>query len=42
MQDRQVRNSNLTRIDPRTAAALPSASGGIEALLKTMPESGFE
>jgi hypothetical protein len=37
VQDRQVRNSNLTRIDPRTAAALPSASGGIEALLKTMP-----
>ena len=37
VQDRQVRNSNLTRIDPRTAAVLPSASGGIEALLKTMP-----
>ena len=37
VQDRQVRNSNLTRIDPRTATALPSASGGIEALLKTMP-----
>jgi hypothetical protein len=37
IQDRQIRNTNLTRIDPRTVNALPSASGGIEALLKTMP-----
>ena len=37
IQDRQIRNTNLTRIDPRAVNALPSASGGIEALLKTMP-----
>ncbi|MEI6061071.1 MAG: TonB-dependent receptor, partial [Bacteroidota bacterium] len=37
VEDRQIRNTNLTRIDPHSANALPSASGGIEALLKTMP-----
>ncbi len=37
IEDRQIRNTNLTRIDPRTVNALPAASGGIEALLKTMP-----
>lgn len=37
VKDRQVRNTTLTRIDPRTVAMLPSASGGIEALIKTMP-----
>lgn len=37
IEDRQVRNTNLTRIDPHAVNAMPSASGGIEALLKTMP-----
>lgn len=37
IEDRQIRNSNLIRIDARTVKALPTASGGIEALLKTMP-----
>jgi len=37
IEDRQLRNTNLTRIDPRTVNALPTASGGIESLLKTMP-----
>jgi hypothetical protein len=37
IEDRQVRNTNLIRIDARTMNALPTASGGIEALLKTMP-----
>lgn len=36
IEDRQIRNTNLTRIDPHTVNALPTASGGIEALLKTM------
>lgn len=35
VEDRQIRNTNLTRIDPKTVMALPSASGGIEALVKT-------
>jgi hypothetical protein len=37
VENRQVRNSNLTRIDPRTVNAIPNASGGIETLLKSMP-----
>jgi len=37
VEDRQLRNTNLTRIDPRIVNALPTSSGGIEALLKTMP-----
>jgi len=37
VEDKQTRSTNLTRIDPRIVNALPSASGGIEALLKTMP-----
>jgi len=37
IEDRQIRSTNLIRIDARTVSALPSASGGIEALLKTMP-----
>lgn len=37
IEDQYIRNTNLTRIDPRTAKAIPSAAGGIEALLKTMP-----
>jgi hypothetical protein len=37
IENHQIRNTNLTRIDPHTVNALPTASGGIEALLKTMP-----
>jgi len=37
IEDRQIRNTNLIRIDARTVNALPTASGGIESLLKTLP-----
>lgn len=37
IEDRQIRSTNLVRIDARTVNALPTAAGGIEALLKTMP-----
>lgn len=37
IEDRQIRNTNLIRIDARAVNALPTASGGLEALLKTMP-----
>ncbi len=37
IEDKQIRNTNLIRIDARTVNALPTASGGIESLLKTMP-----
>ena len=37
IEDRNIRNTNLIRVDARTVNALPTASSGIEALLKTMP-----
>ena len=37
VEDRQIRSSNLNKIDPRLATMIPSTSGGIEALLKTLP-----
>jgi len=37
VKDRHIRSSNLSPIDPRLANMIPSASGGIEALLKTFP-----
>ncbi|NTW32370.1 MAG: TonB-dependent receptor, partial [Bacteroidetes bacterium] len=36
IENRNVTN-NFTKIDVRTANVIPSASGGIEALIKTMP-----
>ncbi len=37
VEDRQLRNTNLNRINPKAASVMPSASGGIESLIKTMP-----
>lgn len=37
VEDKALRNTNLSRIDPHTAAMIPSASAGIESLVKTMP-----
>lgn len=37
VEDKEVRKSTLTRIDPQAALAIPTVSGGIEALVKTMP-----
>ncbi len=37
VEDKQIRSSNLNTIDPKLATMIPSASGGIEALLKTLP-----
>lgn len=36
VEDKILRTTNLTRINPKTVTALPSASSGIEAMLKTM------
>lgn len=36
VEDRQLRSTNLSRVNPRAASVMPSASGGIEALIKTM------
>ncbi len=37
VEDRQIRATSLSPIDPRLAAMIPSATEGIEALIKTMP-----
>jgi hypothetical protein len=37
VEDKRIRNTNLIQIDARTVNKLPTASGGLEALLKTMP-----
>ena len=35
--DQQVRNTNLIRLDPKLAQKIPSVSGGIEEMIKTLP-----
>lgn len=37
VEDKEVRKSTLTRIDPQSALKIPTVTGGIEALVKTMP-----
>jgi hypothetical protein len=37
IEDKEVRKSTLTRIDPQSALKIPTVTGGIEALVKTMP-----
>jgi hypothetical protein len=37
VEDRQLRTTNLTRIDPKNAGNIPSVSGGIETMIKTLP-----
>ncbi len=37
IEDKQVRKSSLTRLDPRLLSEIPDASGNIEALIKTLP-----
>ncbi len=37
IKDDQVRNYNYTRLDPKQANLIPTLSGGIEAMLKTLP-----
>ncbi|NOR88091.1 MAG: TonB-dependent receptor plug domain-containing protein, partial [Bacteroidales bacterium] len=37
VEDKEVRKSTLTRINPQSALVIPTVSGGIEALVKTMP-----
>jgi len=37
VEDKQLRTTNLTRIDPKNAGNIPSVSGGIEAMIKTLP-----
>jgi len=37
VEDKRTRTSTLVRIDPKIVAILPSATGGVEAMVKTMP-----
>ena len=37
IKDQQSRKSTLTKIKPKHAAVIPNSSGGVEALLKTLP-----
>ncbi len=37
IKDNRIRKTNLTRIDPKEATFIPTISGGIEDLIKTLP-----
>ena len=37
VEDKRTRTSTLVRIDPKIVSIMPSATGGVEALVKTMP-----
>ncbi|HPK04400.1 MAG TPA: carboxypeptidase-like regulatory domain-containing protein [Bacteroidales bacterium] len=37
VEDKQIRTSTLARIDPKVAVSIPSISGNVESLIKTMP-----
>ncbi|MCF8387788.1 MAG: TonB-dependent receptor [Bacteroidales bacterium] len=37
VKDERVRQTNFTRIDPKEAKVVPSISGGVEDLIKTLP-----
>ena len=37
IKDKQVRSYNYVRLDPKEAKLIPTMSGGIEAMLKTLP-----
>ncbi|MBN2236233.1 MAG: carboxypeptidase-like regulatory domain-containing protein, partial [Bacteroidales bacterium] len=37
VEDKEIRKSTLTRIDPQSAQVIPGVSGGIESLIKTLP-----
>ncbi|MDQ3190559.1 MAG: TonB-dependent receptor, partial [Bacteroidota bacterium] len=37
IEDKETRSKPITRIDPRVITVLPSAAGGVEAVIKTLP-----
>jgi len=37
IEDKQIRKSTLTRLDPKIMSVIPEASGNIEAIIKTLP-----
>ncbi len=37
IQDQRIRNTNLQRIDPKGVSVIPTVTGSVESLIKTMP-----
>ncbi|MFP4471888.1 MAG: TonB-dependent receptor, partial [Bacteroidales bacterium] len=37
IQDERIRNTNLQRIDPKEVAVIPTVTGSVESLVKTLP-----
>lgn len=37
IQDKQIRHTNLQRLNPKVATSIPTLSGGVEDVIKTMP-----
>ncbi len=37
IQDERVRSTNLQRIDPKGVTVIPSVTGTLESLIKTLP-----
>ncbi len=37
IQDQRIRNTNLQRIDPKGVSTIPTVTGSVESLIKTMP-----
>ncbi len=37
VEDKEVRKTSLTRLDPRLMSMIPEASGSLEAMIKTLP-----
>ncbi|HZK09243.1 MAG TPA: TonB-dependent receptor [Bacteroidales bacterium] len=37
IQDERIRNTNLQRIDPKGVTVIPSVTGSVESLIKTLP-----
>ena len=35
--DKQIRHTNLQRLDPKIATEIPTLSGGVESIIKTLP-----
>ena len=37
IQDERIRNTNLQRIDPKSVTVIPTVTGSVESLIKTLP-----
>ena len=37
IRDKEIRNTSLSRVNPKTISVIPSVSGGVESVIKTLP-----